>query len=144
MSELLLIVRIAGERIAISSTNVDAVVEIDSIVPVPRAADHVLGLATLRSRVFTVIDPLAALGLGRSAPGEAFDAIVVRLDGHLYALRVEAIEDAIEYEGELSPVRTSLSVAWRGRAQGTVEVGGDLLLLVDVHTLLAGSAAEAA
>lgn len=144
MSELLLIVRIAGERVAISSANVDAVVEIDATIPVPRAAEHVMGLATLRSRVFTVIDPLVALGLGSSAPGQVFDAVVVRCDGHLYALRVDSVEDAIEFEGEVRPIRTSLSPAWRGRASGMVEADDERLLFVDLHALLAGPSAKAA
>ena len=144
MGELLLIVRVAGERVAISSAHVDAVVEIDSVVPVPRAADHVLGLAALRSRVFTVIDPVASLGLGRSAGGKAFDAVVVRCDGLQYALRVDSIEDAVQFEGETGPVRTALAPAWRGAALGTVEIGDDLLLLIDAQALVAGPAAEAA
>lgn len=144
MSELLLIVRIAGERVAISSANVDAVVEIGSIIPVPRAAHHVLGLAALRSRVFTVIDPVAALGLGPSSGSETFDAVVVRCEGHLYALRVDSIEDAIEAEGEIGPVRTPISPAWRGAASGMVEVGEDLLLLIDASALIAGAPAQAA
>jgi purine-binding chemotaxis protein CheW len=144
MGELLLIVRIAGERVAISSAHVDAVVEIESVAPVPRAADHVLGLAALRSRVFTVIDPKAALGLGRSTSSEAFDAVLVRCDGHLYALRVESIEDAVEFEGEVGDIRIPLSPAWRRVACGTVEIGDDLLLMIDAHALLSGAAAEAA
>jgi purine-binding chemotaxis protein CheW len=144
MGELLLIVRIAGERVAISSAHVDAVVEIESVVPVARAADHVLGLAALRSRVFTVIDPSVALGLGRSSGSETFDAVVVRCDGHLYALRVESIEDAIEFAGEIGAICTPLSSAWSRAACGTVEVGDDLLLLIDSQALVAGTAAEAA
>jgi purine-binding chemotaxis protein CheW len=144
MSELLLIVRIGGERVAIPSTFVDSVVEIDSVVPVPRAADHVLGLAALRSRVFTVIDPLAALGLGPSSGGTSFDAVVLRCDGHLYALRVDCIEDTVDHEGEIGPVRTPLSPAWRGVACGMVETRGDLLLMIDAEALVAGPAQQAA
>jgi purine-binding chemotaxis protein CheW len=144
MSELLLIVRIAGERVAISSAQVDAVVEINSTIPVPCAAPHVLGLAALRSRVFTVIDPLVTLGLAPSREGKEFDAVIVRSEGHLYALRVDSIEDSFEFEGEVGQVRTSLSPTWRGKALGTVEADNDLLLLVDVDALLAGPAAMAA
>jgi purine-binding chemotaxis protein CheW len=144
MSELFLILRIAGERLAISSAHVDAVVEVDSIIPVPRAADHVLGLAALRSRIFTVIDPLAALGLGRSTGSTPFDAVVVRCDGHLYALRVDSVEDAIELEGEIGELRAPLAPGWSNAARGVVEANGDLLLLLDAHALVAGPAMKAA
>jgi purine-binding chemotaxis protein CheW len=141
MSELLLIVTIAGERVAISSTCVDSVVEIETIKPVPRAVDHVLGLAALRSRVFTVIDSLAALGLGGSCPGKRSDAVIVEAEGHLYALLVDSVEDAFESEGETAPVTVPLSPAWQRAARGMVEAGDDILLLIDAQALIAGPTA---
>jgi purine-binding chemotaxis protein CheW len=144
MSELLLIVSIAGERVAISSANIDSVVEVDAVTPVPRAADHVVGLAALRSRVFTVIDSLSALGMGRSERGRVSDAIVVEAEGHLYALLVERVEDAIQLEGDVKPVTAPLGDGWRQAARGMVEVGEDVLLLIDAQALLAGPLAEAA
>jgi purine-binding chemotaxis protein CheW len=144
MTELLLIATIAGQRIAISSRHVDSVVEIERVTPVPRSADFVLGLASLRSRVFTVIDPAAALGLGQVELSGNSDAVVVEADGHLYALLVDCVEDAIAFEGEVRPVAAPLAAGWREAATGMVETGGDVLLLIDAHALLAGPAACAA
>ena len=56
MNELLLVVTIAGERVALPAAAVESVVELDTLIPVPRAAPHVAGLSALRSRVLTVID----------------------------------------------------------------------------------------
>ena len=66
MAELLLIVRLAGRRVAFPAAEVEAVVELEGLTPVPRAAGHVAGLSALRSRVLTVIDGLASLELGRA------------------------------------------------------------------------------
>ena len=55
MNELLLIVTIAGQRVALPAAAVESVVELDTLIPVPRAACHVAGLSALRSRVLTVI-----------------------------------------------------------------------------------------
>src|SRR6476469_3179954 len=63
MATLLLIVRLAGERVAFPAADVEAVVEIDNVVPAPGTPPHVAGLAALRSRVLTVIDCPASLGL---------------------------------------------------------------------------------
>lgn len=144
MSELLIIVKIAGERVALAAPHVDSVVEVEAVTPVPRAADHVIGLAALRSRVFTVIDSLAALGLGRAAASAPRQAVVVEADGHLYALLVDRVEDALNYEGKVEPVNSPLIDQWRRVAIGTVELGGDMLLLVDPHALLAAPTAQAA
>jgi purine-binding chemotaxis protein CheW len=56
MNELLLIVSIAGSRVALPAADVESVVEIDTLIPVPRAPGHLAGLSALRSRVLTVID----------------------------------------------------------------------------------------
>jgi purine-binding chemotaxis protein CheW len=144
MSRLLLIVQLAGERIAVPAQDVESVVEIETVTPVPRAAAHVVGLAALRSRVLTVIDCDLALGLpARTRP--ACDALVVVADGHPYALLVDRVEDVVEASGDTLPVKSSLGKGWCRAVLGIVEAEGDLLLLADVRALIAGPAeAEAA
>jgi purine-binding chemotaxis protein CheW len=144
MADLLLIVRLAGERIALPAADVEAVVELDSIVPVARAAPHVAGLSALRSRVLTVIDCLAALDQGCAVRTCPADAIVVPSDGHLYALLVDSVEDVVEASGPRTPLRAPLAPGWARVALGMAEAEGDLLLLVDPHALLAGAPAQQA
>ena len=144
MTELLLIITIAGERVAIPAAGVESVVEIEAITPVPRAAPHVAGLSALRSRVLTVIDCFASLELGSAVASGAREAIVVQADGHPYALLVDEVEDVVEREGQIRPLRSSLRGGWRRVAIGMVEVGDDLLLLIDPQSLLVGPSAEAA
>jgi purine-binding chemotaxis protein CheW len=143
MSELLLVVRLAGERVAITAGQVESVVEIEAVTPVPRAAPHIAGLAALRSRVLTVIDCHASLEPGR-AHGAGSDAIVVVADGHPYALLVDSVEDVIEAGGEILPVRTAPGGNWGRVARGMVEAEGTLLLLVDPLALISGPRAMAA
>lgn len=140
---LLLIVRLDGERVALPAAEIEAVVEIEALTPVPQAAGHVAGLAALRSRVLTVIDCLASLEPGRSG-ADGRDAVVVVADGHPYALLVDAVEDVVESSGEVRPIRNALTGGWRRIAKGTVDAEGDLLLLLDLGALIAGPAAKAA
>jgi purine-binding chemotaxis protein CheW len=142
MAELLLIVRLAGERVAMPASQVEAVVELEAITPVPRAAAHVKGLAALRSRVLTVIDCCAALGAG-SIAGTA-EAIIVPCDGHSYVLLLDSVEDVVEADAARLPLRAPLAPHWARVATHMIEAGGDLLLLVDPHALIAGPAVEAA
>jgi purine-binding chemotaxis protein CheW len=144
MTELLLIIRLAGQRVAIAAEDVESVVEVEGLTPIPRAAHHVAGLAALRSRVLTAIDCLASLELGSSAVSGPRDAIVVEMDGYPYALLVDSVEDVLEYGGDVRPVRTALDPGWRRVAKGVVDVEGDLLLLVDTGALLGGPTAVAA
>jgi purine-binding chemotaxis protein CheW len=138
MTDLLLIVRLAGRRIAIPAGDVEAVVELEAITPVARSAPHVAGLSALRSRVLTVIDCLASLEQGCALRTCPADAIVVPFDGHLYALLVDRVEDVVEPSGPRAPLRARLAPGWARVALGMVEAEGDLLLLVDPHALLTG------
>jgi purine-binding chemotaxis protein CheW len=144
VAELLLIVRLAGERVALAAADVESVVEIEALTPVPGAAGHVAGLAALRSRVLTVIDCLASLDPSLRLPADAREAVMAVVDGHPYALMVEAVEDVIEASGERRPAAASLAAGWRRIGLATIEAEGDLLLLADVEALIAGPVREAA
>jgi purine-binding chemotaxis protein CheW len=138
MTDLLLVITLAGERVAVPAVDVEAVVEVEGLTLIPRAAPHVAGLATLRSRVLTAIDGLASLGLGKAPARASHNAIVVESENCPYALLVDTVEDVVDFTGEVRPVRTALGEGWKRVAKGMVEVGDDLLLLVDTGALLAG------
>lgn len=144
MAELLLIVTLAGRRIALPASEVEAVVELDGITPAPCAAPHVAGLSSLRSRVLTVIDGLAALDFGRAEADGLANAIVVLSGGHPYALLVDGVEDVVEAAASPTPVGAPVGPGWDRVATGMVEANGELLLCVDPHLLIAGPAAQAA
>ena len=143
MAELLLIVRLAGERVALPAAAVEAVVEIDHVVPAPGTPPHVAGLAALRSRVLTVIDCPAALGFARGETSH-HDAVVAVIDGHPYALLVEDVEDVVEADADPVPLPVRTAALWRRVAKGMVTAGDELLLLLDVPALVAGPASETA
>lgn len=145
MNQLLLIVTIAGQRVALPAAAVESVVELDALIPVPRAAPHVAGLSALRSRVLTVIDCKRSLELGQSDVSDGIrEGAVVELDGHHYALIVDVVEDVVEAASEPSPVRAAMGAGWERVSLGMVETEAGPLLLVDVAALISGSEARAA
>ena len=143
MNELLLIVTIAGSRVALPAAAVESVVELDTLIPVPRAPAHVAGLSALRSRVLTVIDTLRSLELGESDCSNGIrEAAVVELDGHHYALIVDVVEDVVEALSDPSAVRAAMGTGWERVSRGMVETEEGPLLLVDIDALIAGPGAE--
>jgi purine-binding chemotaxis protein CheW len=145
MNELLLIVSIGEQRVALPAAAVESVVELDTLIPVPRAPPHVAGLSALRSRVLTVIDCLRSLELGVSDCSEGIrEAAVVELDGHHYALIVDIVEDVVEALSDPSPVRAAMEAGWERASIGMVETETGPILLVDVAALISGAEARAA
>jgi len=143
VNELLLVVTIGGERVALAAAAVESVVELEALISVPRAAPHVAGLSALRSRVLTVIDCMRSLDLGTTDCSDGIrEAAVVELDGHHYALIVDLVEDVVEALSDPAPVRAAMGDGWERVSKGMVETETGPLLLVDVAAIISGSSAE--
>ncbi|MES2444710.1 MAG: chemotaxis protein CheW [Pseudomonadota bacterium] len=142
MAHLYLIAQIAGRTVAIDSDQVESVVDIGEVTAIPRAAEHVRGLAALRSRVVTVVDTQSALGLEPSGV-EARRAVITRVDGHHYALLVDALDDVAPFE--LLPLAGGIALdsSWRAAGRGIVERDGEPILAIDLASLVPGHAVAA-
>ncbi|WP_404333329.1 chemotaxis protein CheW [Sphingomonas sp. MMS12-HWE2-04] len=138
MSHLYLIAQVAGRAVAIDSDQVESVVDIGEVTAVPRASKHVRGLAALRSRVVTVVDTQSALGVETAS--EARRAVITRVDGHHYAMLVDALDDVAPFD--LLPLGggVALDAAWRGAGRGIVERDGEPILAIDLAALVPGHA----
>ncbi|QPQ55822.1 purine-binding chemotaxis protein CheW [Allosphingosinicella flava] len=143
MTALFLIVDIADERVAIPASDVQSVVELEGLTPVPGSAPHILGLSALRSRVLTVVDCRRALSLAPHDEARR-EAIVVSISGHLYALLVDRVDDVVEIDDTVSPVSTVLGSAWVHAARGVVSTGEGVCLLLDPAALIDAPSRQAA
>jgi purine-binding chemotaxis protein CheW len=132
MNELYLFAHVAGTAIAVKSTEIEAVVKVTEISPVPGMPAHIAGLSALRSRVLTMID-IGALIHGRSAPADRGPlAIVADISGHSYGLMVDSVSDICTVQGGALPLRGQLDAAWAPYAQAIVENDGAPYLLVSL------------
>lgn len=135
MSELFLIARIAGRTVAINSDQVDSVVDITEITPVPRTSAEVRGLAALRSRVVMVIDTHAALGLPESDVPPS-RAVITMVDGHHYAVLVDALEDVAPFDRCALTGGIAVDGGWARAGCGIVDRDGDPILAIDLRALV--------
>ncbi|MBN8807661.1 MAG: chemotaxis protein CheW [Sphingomonas sp.] len=140
---LFLIATIAGRGVAIDSAQVESVVDIGRVTPTPRVAPHIRGLAALRSRVVTVIDAHAALGL-RAAGIVGDRAVITVIDGHHYAVLVDALEDVAPFAVAPLTPGIALDNGWRSAGCGEVERDGEPILAIDLAALVAGPGVGAA
>jgi len=141
MADLFLIAEIAGRPVAIASDQVESVVDIGEVVPVPRADARVRGLAALRSRVVTVIDTRAVLGLDGGDMQSR--AVITAIEGHHYAVLVDALEDVTPCALQPLAGGIVLDPAWRPIGCGIVELGGEPVLAIDLRAMIPGLAVAA-
>lgn len=136
MKKLYLFACVAGTAIAVRTDEIEAVVKVTNISPVPCMLPHIAGLSTLRSRVLTIID-VAALIYGVATPKQDRPlAIIADISGHSYGLIVDSVSDICAVtDGEL-PLRGRLSPAWTPFAQSIVENEGVPHLLVTLSNFI--------
>lgn len=143
MTELFLLACVDGHDIAIDARQIDAVVDIGGVIPVPRTDPAIRGLAALRSRIATVIDTRLVLGL-EPTPPESRRAVTTNVDGHLYAFLVDTLDDVAPFDRQPLSGGVALTPAWRLAAAGLVEHGGKPLLVIDLAALTGVDTALAA
>ncbi|MEL7199804.1 MAG: chemotaxis protein CheW [Pseudomonadota bacterium] len=136
MKDLLLVAHIGGRQCAFDAIDVQSVIELDEVTPVPGTFDHIAGIAALRSQTLTVICCRKALGIDTRKLSLDHRAVVVTVRGHSYALKVDKIEDITT--GVISPetVLGGFGDEWSRVATGMIETTLGPSLLLDLPQLI--------
>lgn len=145
MDQLYLLANLAGDRIAIDTSEVEAVVRVNDVSPVPGMGAHVAGLSALRSRVLTIID-LTALVHRQPMPADQRGLVVIAdVSGHSYGFLVDSVTDICRIPNGEMPLRGQLDAEWTPFARAIVEHEGEPWLLVSLSSFIeAGMTAQAA
>lgn len=145
MNRLYLFATLAGTRIAVDAVEVEAVVKLAEISPVPGMGAHIAGLSALRSRVLTIIDVGALIhGTATSAEQRGL-AVIADISGHSYGLMVDSVSDICRVSAGELPLRGQLDADWALYARAIVEHDDHPWLLVSLAGFVdGGSMAQAA
>ncbi|MDR6789648.1 purine-binding chemotaxis protein CheW [Sphingomonas sp. BE138] len=132
-----LVARVGDCGLLFDAGRVDSVVEVGSTVPAPGAAPAVIGLAAMRSRVATVIDVRPLFG-GEPVvrDGRGGRAVATLVDGHLYAIAVDALEDVATFNLAPAAIANAHTGDW-DFVTAVAEGAGETLLAVDIDRLVA-------
>jgi purine-binding chemotaxis protein CheW len=131
MTELYLLARIDGSRVAIRSDLVESVVNINDIVPVPRCNSAVAGLFALRSRVLTLIDSQYLVTGNVRAAKKGDLAIIAEIAGHNFGLLVDAVEDVAAISTDQTEDRIKSPEKWKYLTTQMVSHDGEIVMIID-------------
>nr|WP_298925585.1 chemotaxis protein CheW [uncultured Erythrobacter sp.] len=140
MTDLMVMAQIAGRRCAMPAHDVQSVIELGTVTPVPQTPDFIAGITALRSQALTVIDCRRALGFPAIEWNTDPRAAVVSVGGFSYALILDAIEDITTIIGEPGQVTGGFGAEWSRVATGMIETSSGPALLIDLEALIAGPA----
>ena len=138
MNELMVMIQIANRRCALHAHDVQSVIELGAITPVPQTPSFIAGITAMRSQALTVIDSRLALGLSSADWATDTRAAVVSVGGYSYALMIDAIEDLTTATGEPTQVTGGFGPEWSRVATGMIETSSGPALLIDLPALVAG------
>lgn len=138
MKDLLVMAQIAGRRCAFHAHDVQSVIEIGLVTPVPRTPDFIAGITALRSQALTVIDCRRALGFDPTQWSKDHRAVVVSIGGHSYALMIDSIEDISTGVAEPGQIPGGFGPEWSRCSSGMIETRAGPALLIDLEALIAG------
>lgn len=129
--------RLEEETYGINVMQVQEVLRISEIAPVPGAPDYVLGIINLRGNVVTVIDTRKRFGL---PPGELDDnsrIVIIETQSQIFGILVDSVAEVVELRRSEIDMAPNVGNEESARyIQGVATVDDVLLILVDLNKLL--------
>lgn len=129
--------RLDNEIYGINVMQVQEVLRVTEIAPVPGAPHYVLGIINLRGNVVTVIDTRERLGLEAKEVDESTRIVIIEADKMVVGILVDAVAEVVDLR--LAEIESAPSVGNDESSkyiQGVASRDGELLILVDLNKLL--------
>jgi purine-binding chemotaxis protein CheW len=125
------------ETYGINVMQVQEVLRVTEIAPVPGAPDYVLGIINLRGNVVTVIDTRTRFGLPSTELDDNSRIIVIESEKQVVGILVDAVAEVVELRESEIDVAPNVGTEESSRyIQGVATREEGLLILVDLNKLL--------
>jgi purine-binding chemotaxis protein CheW len=116
---------------------VQEVLRVTEIAPVPGAPDYVLGIINLRGNVVTVIDTRKRFGLQAKEMDDSTRIVIIESENQVVGILVDSVAEVVDIRS--SEIEQAPNVGTEESAkfiQGVSSIDGELLILVDLNKLL--------
>ena len=126
-----------NEKYGIKVMQVQEVLRMTEIAPVPGAPHYVLGIINLRGNVVTVIDTRRRFGLPDAETDDETRIVIIEADNNVVGILVDSVAEVVDLKS--SEIETAPNVGNDESSkyiQGVSSRDDELLILVDVNKLL--------
>ena len=129
--------RLKDESYGINVMQVQEVLRISEIAPVPGAPAYVLGIINLRGNVVTVIDTRTRFGLPTTERDDASRIVIIESDQQVVGILVDSVAEVVELrQSEIDSAPNIGNDESSRYIQGVASRDEDLLIVVDLNKLL--------
>ena len=107
------------------------------VTPVPLGPKEVAGFFNLRGHIVTAIDMRVRLGLPTYPTPEKVMKVVVEYQHDLFALMVDSVGDVLALPmNRFEKVPSNMDASWRAVAAGVFKLEKELLVILDVASVI--------
>jgi len=128
---------LSQEKYGINVMQVQEVLRVTEIAPVPGAPDYVLGIINLRGNVVTVIDTRQRFGLESKDVDDSSRIVIVESGDQVVGILVDSVAEVIDLQ--LSEIESAPNVGTEDSTrfiQGVASQQDELLIIIDLNKLL--------
>ncbi|MBB1125785.1 chemotaxis protein CheW [Thiospirillum jenense] len=128
---------LADETYAIDVLQVQEVLKLTEIAPVPGVPDYILGIINLRGDVVTVIDARRRMGLTEREPDDAARIVIIDVDNQNVGILVDAVAEVVQISPEDVDPAPAVGNDQSSRfILGVTSSEGGLTILISLEKLL--------
>jgi purine-binding chemotaxis protein CheW len=129
--------QVADEIYGVNVMQVQEVLRMTEVAPVPGAPQAVMGIINLRGNVVTVIDTRELFNLPTSEPTEQTRIMIVECNKVTVGLFVDSVAEVVNIDNNEIDVAPSIGNDDNSRyIQGVYNTDGEILILVDLDKLV--------
>lgn len=129
--------RLEGETYGINVLQVQEVLRVNEIAPVPGSPEYVLGIINLRGNVVTVIDTRRRFGLPSREVDDNARVVIIEAWEHVIGMLVDSVAEVVYLRDSEIEATPSVGNEETSRyIQGVSNREGHLLILVDLNKFL--------
>lgn len=129
--------RLDKEKYCVNVMQVQEVLRITEIAPVPGAPSFVLGIINLRGNVVTVVDTRRRFGLSPKDNDDASRIVIIEVNSNVIGMLVDSVADVVDLRK--SDIETAPNVGTDESSkyiQGVASREGELLIVIDLNKFL--------
>lgn len=135
---------IEGQLFGVPVLSVQDVLAPQNITAIPLASEGVAGALNLRGRIVTAIDVRRRLNLSPRGKDDDCMYVVVELGAELYSLMIDSVGEVLSLPVDrFEKPPATLDERWREVCRGVYRLEEELLVVLDVNSLIAHQRAAA-
>lgn len=129
--------KLENEKYGVQVMQVQEVLRVTEIAPVPGAPHYVVGIINLRGNVVTVVDTRKLFGLMPRDMDDATRIVIIEASGQVFGILVDSVAEVVDLP--MDDIEAAPNVGNEETAkfiQGVASHDGELLIVLDLNKLL--------